>query len=98
MAAARLAACLAARATAARVRFKRVESDAGYFFYWSMIFSENRVPLFGIMLYKLAARRAGVAKLVDATDLKSVGPQGLYRFDSGRPHHYSRCPLLTPRV
>src|SRR6476661_2481959 len=31
-------------------------------------------------------RDAGVAKLVDATDLKSVGPQGLYRFDSGRPH------------
>jgi hypothetical protein len=25
------------------------------------------------MLYKLAARRAGVAKLVDATDLKCVG-------------------------
>jgi hypothetical protein len=30
---------------------------------------------------------AGVAKLVDATDLKSVGPIGLCGFDSRRPHH-----------
>jgi hypothetical protein len=32
-------------------------------------------------------QRAGVAELVDATDLKSVGPKGLCRFESGRPHH-----------
>ena len=31
-------------------------------------------------------RFAGVAKLVDARDLKSLGPKGLCRFKSGRPH------------
>ncbi len=29
---------------------------------------------------------AGVAELVDATDLKSVGAKALCRFESGRPH------------
>src|SRR5713226_2044042 len=29
---------------------------------------------------------AGVAELVDARDLKSLGPQGPCRFDSGPPH------------
>ena len=31
---------------------------------------------------------AGVAELVDARDLKSLGPQGPCRFDSGPPHQY----------
>ena len=31
-------------------------------------------------------RPAGVAELVDATDLKSVGAKALCRFESGRPH------------
>jgi hypothetical protein len=30
---------------------------------------------------------AGVAELVDARDLKSLGPQGLCGFDSRPPHH-----------
>jgi hypothetical protein len=30
--------------------------------------------------------RADVAELVDAPDLKSVGPKGPCRFESGRPH------------
>jgi hypothetical protein len=30
---------------------------------------------------------AGVAKLVDAKDLKSFGSKELCRFDPGRPHH-----------
>jgi hypothetical protein len=37
-------------------------------------------------LTMLQAGRADVAELVDATDLKSVGPKGPCRFDSGRPH------------
>ena len=32
--------------------------------------------------------RAGVAELVDARDLKSLGAKALCRFDSGRPHHH----------
>ena len=32
---------------------------------------------------------AGVAKLVDAQDLKSWDPQGSYRFDSGPRHQFS---------
>lgn len=38
---------------------------------------------------------AGVAKSVDATDLKSVGPKGLCRFKSGRPHQFTRIYFTT---
>ena len=32
---------------------------------------------------------AGMAELVDARDLKSLGAQALCRFDPGCPHHLS---------
>ena len=41
-----------------------------------------------------ATHAAGVAELVDAPDLKSVGRQRPCRFDSGRPHHLF---LVLPR-
>jgi hypothetical protein len=33
--------------------------------------------------------QAGMAELVDARDLKSLGAQALCRFDPGCPHHRS---------
>ena len=36
--------------------------------------------------FERRAQRAGVAELVDARDLKSLGPQGLCGFDSRPPH------------
>jgi hypothetical protein len=33
--------------------------------------------------------QAGMAELVDARDLKSLGAQALCRFDPGCPHHES---------
>ena len=44
-------------------------------------------------------RFAGVAKLVDARDLTSLGPKGLCRFKSGRPHqlHQTLIQNSAPR-
>ena len=41
---------------------------------------------FGVKIYN-SARQAGVAKLADARDLKSLGVRAPYRFESGRRHH-----------
>jgi hypothetical protein len=40
---------------------------------------------------------AYVAELVDATDLKSVGPQGPCQFESGRGHHSQRMHFLRKK-
>ncbi len=40
---------------------------------------------------------AQVAKLVDAQDLKSCGPQNPCRFDSGPGHHFSKTTCKSSR-
>jgi hypothetical protein len=44
---------------------------------------------------RLITHHAGVAELVDAPDLKSVGPQGPCRFDPGRPYQRFAPQALT---
>src|SRR3954471_20115437 len=39
--------------------------------------------------YLISLDQAGMAELVDARDLKSLGAQALCRFDPGCPHHES---------
>ena len=45
----------------------------------------KHLPAFGNFSRQINA--AGMAELVDARDLKSLGAQALCRFDPGCPHH-----------
>ena len=48
-----------------------------------------------LMKLYLTFKKAGMAKLADAADLKSAGPKGLWGFDSPSRHHrYFETALL----